>query len=295
MNIFLLDALPESEKILKQTEKAVDSGNVDALISQLTSLGVSAGKSIIMALLIFIVGRFAISLIKRLLKSVLEKRKVDATISGFVMSLVNILLITLLIVSVVSALGVNTTSFAALLASAGVAVGMALSGNLQNFAGGIIILLFKPFRAGDYIEAQGVGGIVEEIQIFHTLIKTYDNKMVYVPNGSMSSGVVVNFSQQPIRRVDLSVGVEYGQDISQVERCLRHLAETDERVLTDPAPFIAVGELADSSVNILFKVWVKTEDYWNVYFQMQRRLYDAFNAEGINIPYPQMVVHKAKD
>ena len=198
-----------------------------------------------------------------------------------------------MIISVVGALGVQTTSFAALLASAGVAVGMALSGNLANFAGGLIILLFKPFKVGDYIEAQGTGGTVKEIQIFHTILATPDNKMVYIPNGSLSSGAVTNFSRQTTRRVDWTFGVDYGEDYDKVKAVIETIIARDSRILTDPAPFIALHALADSSVNIVVRVWVESPNYWEVYFGINQAVYATFNEKGINFPFPQLTVHRA--
>ena len=223
----------------------------------------------------------------------MERRKIDATIQSFLRSFINILLTILLLISVVSALGVNTTSFAALLASAGVAVGMALSGNLQNLAGGLIILLFKPYKVGDYVDAQGVSGTVKEIQIFHTVLITPDNKIIYVPNGSLSSGSVTNYSLSQLRRVDWTVGVEYGTEIEKVRQTELDLIKKDGRILTEPAPFIALSALADSSVNITIRVWVKNEDYWGVFFDMNQNIYEVFNREGISFPFPQVTVHQA--
>lgn len=292
LTLFTQLAATVTAETLKQTEKAVVSGRYDIAIEKLTDMAIGAGKSILMALLIFIVGRFAISLINKFFHSLLEKRRVEPTVQSFLRSLVNILLMLLLVVAIVGALGINTTSFAALLASAGVAIGMALSGNLQNFAGGLIILLFKPYKAGDWIEAQGVSGTVREIQIFHTILVTADNKVVYVPNGSMSSGVVTNYSRESTRRIDWVVGVEYGQDLSVVEATVMKLIEADSRILNAPAPFISLSALADSSVNVVIRVWVRTENYWDVYFEMQKNIYNAFNSAGISFPFPQLTIHR---
>ena len=227
-----------------------------------------------------------------MLRGVMDRRKVDPAIQSFLGSLVNILLMILLAISVVSALGVNTTSFAALLASAGVAVGMALSGNLQNLAGGIVILLFRPFKVGDYIEAQGTGGTVSEIQIFHTILTTPDNKKIYLPNGALSSGNITNYSKEPLRRVDFTVAVEYGEDIDKVRKALKDILDKDARVLQEPAPVIVLGALADSSVNMTVRVWVKSEDYWSVFFETNETIYNEFNRLGINFPYPQLTIHQ---
>lgn len=292
VNLFLT-AGNVTEQVVKQTENAVQTGNFNVLIDKLADLSVQAGKSIIAAVLIFIVGRFIISLLNKLLARMLERKHVEMSIQSFLKSLVNILLTILLIITVVSALGVNTMSFAALLASAGVAVGMALSGNLQNFAGGLIILLFKPYKAGDWVEAQGVQGSVTAVEIFHTIITTADNKVIYVPNGSMSSDVVINYSRMPIRRVDWEVGVEYGQDLAAVEACVKEILARDARVLATPEPFIALAALADSSVNVCVRAWTNTENYWSVLFDVRKAIYQEFNKAGIGFPFPQLTVHQA--
>lgn len=262
------------------------------LTQQMLDSGVHAGASILKAVLVFIVGRFLVSMLNKLTARMMDKRLVDVSIKTFVKSLVNILLTVLLIVSVVGALGVETASFAALLASAGVAVGMALSGNLQNFAGGLVILLFKPYKVGDWIESQNFSGTVREIQIFHTILTTGDNKLVYVPNGSLSSGVVTNYNTQETRRVEWVFGVDYGEDYDKVERVIREVLATDKRVLNTPEPFIALHALDASSVNVIVRVWVKTGDYWGVYFDTNKAIYNTFNAKGINFPFPQLTVHQ---
>ncbi|MBQ5818860.1 MAG: mechanosensitive ion channel [Bacteroides sp.] len=267
---------------------------VQELIQQLTNWGISTGKQIIAALIIFLVGRLLISLINKLVAKVLARKHVDAGVQTFVKSFVNIMLTILLIVAIISKLGVDTTSFAALLASAGVAVGMALSGNLQNFAGGLIILLFRPFKVGDFIECQGVSGTVKEIQIFHTILTSGDNKVIYIPNGGLSSGTVINYSREETRRVDWTFTVEYGEDFDKVESVINRLIEADERILNTPAPFVNLIALADSSVNVVVRVWVKSENYWDVFFSMNKAVYATFNKEGINFPFPQLTIHQAK-
>jgi small conductance mechanosensitive channel len=257
--------------------------------------GIEIGKNILAAILIFIVGRLLISFIKKIVTKALNKRQnMDEGIKSFVKSLVNVTLTVLLLIAVVGALGVETTSFAALLASAGVAVGMALSGNLQNFAGGVMILLFKPIKTGDYIEAQGQAGSVKEIQIFHTVLTTPDNQTIFIPNGPLSSNVIKNYSTQDLRRVDWSFGVDYGTDYEKVKAVIEKLIAADSRILKDPAHFIALGELADSSVNITVRAWVKSADYLGVFFDMNKIVYETFNKEGIEFPFPQLTVHTAK-
>lgn len=273
--------------------KVIENGKVDQIIHQSITLAMEAGKSILLAIAIFVVGRYLIRLINHLVAKAFSHRAVDPTIQSFLKSFVNILLTTLLIISAVSALGVNTTSFAALLASVGVAAGMALSGNLQNLAGGIILLLFKPYKVGDYIDAQGVSGTVKEIQIFHTIITTVDNKQICVPNGTLSSGSVTNYSSNELRRVDWTIGVEYGTDVEMVENALMAIFKADNRILQDPAPFVALSNLAASSVDFTARVWVKGADYWGVYFDMNKKIYEEFNKQGIQFPFPQIQVHQA--
>ncbi|MDR1357238.1 MAG: mechanosensitive ion channel [Tannerellaceae bacterium] len=262
-----------------------------SVFEDLIHQGTSLGFTIIKATVIFLVGRLIINLLKRLLGRLLEKRNVELSVRSFLMSAVNVLLVILLMVSIIGALGIETTSFAALLASAGVAIGMALSGNLSNFAGGLIILLFKPFKINDYITAQGTEGTVKEIQIFHTILNTSDNKLVYIPNGSLSSGVVTNYNVE-LRRVEWVFCVDYGTDYEKVKAVTEASLSADARILPDPAPFIALNALADSSVNVIVRVWVKTPDYWDVYYDTNKAIYETYNAEGINFPFPQLTVHR---
>ena len=288
------DSLQVAADKLDQAIAQADGLDKLALVTQqLIDSGIQAGGHILKAVIVFLVGRFLIRMLNRLVRRLMDKRNVDISIKTFVRSLVNILLTVLLIVSVVGALGVETTSFAALLASAGVAVGMALSGNLQNFAGGPVILLFKPYKVGDWIDAQNVSGTVKEIQIFHTILTTADNKLIYVPNGALSSGVVTNYSNQTTRRVEWIVGVDYGEDYNKVEKVVREVLAADKRILDDPAPFIALHALDASSVNVVARVWVNSADYWGVYFDINKAIYATFNEQGINFPFPQLTVHQA--
>lgn len=272
--------------------KGVD---VEQLLSKLLDWGIEVGKDLLGAIIIYIVGRFIIKQVGRLLARILEKRKLEISVQTFLRSLVSILLNLILAFAIVSRLGVETTSFAALLASAGVAIGMALSGNLSNFAGGLIILVFKPFKVGDYIEGQNANGTVREIQIFHTILTTVDNKVIYVPNGALSSNAITNYSKQETRRAEWVFGVEYGEDFEKVKAVLQRIIDADPRILKDPAPMIALGALSASSVDIKVRAWAKTADYWDVYFDMNKIVYDTFNKEGIGFPFPQLTVHQAKD
>lgn len=291
MMITLLQANEVTEKT-SGLIKAVSAGEIDLLLKQLVSMGVEVGKSILLAIVIYIAGKFVIKLINKLIRRTLEHKNVDSTIQSFLKSFVSILLNVLLIITVISALGVNTTSFAALLASFGVAAGMALSGNLQNLAGGLIILLFKPFKVGDFVEAQGSMGTVKEIQIIHTILQTVDNKEIYLPNASLSSGSITNYSKMGTRRVDFTVNVEYGTDVEKVMNALKAIAESDERILKEPAPFYALSALAESSVNFTFRVWVNGADYWPVFFDLNKKIYEDFNRQAIKFPFPQLQIHQ---
>ncbi len=301
--MLLLQAVQAAADSLQTAAKGLDQAIAQAegldklslITQQLIDSGIQAGGHILKAVLVFIIGRFLIKTLNRFVGRLMDKREVDISIKTFVKSLVNILLTILLIVSVVGALGVETTSFAALLASAGVAVGMALSGNLQNFAGGLVVLLFKPYKVGDLVEAQNVTGTVKEIQIFHTILTTADNKVIYVPNGALSSGVVINYSDRKTRRVEWIFGVDYGEDYNKVEQVVRGILSAEKRILLDPAPFIALHALDASSVNVVIRVWVNSEDYWGVYFDVNQAVYKTFNEKGINFPFPQLTVHQAKD
>lgn len=277
---------------LSAGSKGVD---IEQLLSKLLDWGIEVGKNLLGAIIIYIVGRFIIKQLGRLLARILEKRKLEISVQTFLRSLVSILLNLILAFAIVSRLGVETTSFAALLASAGVAIGMALSGNLSNFAGGLIILVFKPFKVGDYIEGQNANGTVREIQIFHTILTTVDNKVIYVPNGALSSNAITNYNKQETRRAEWVFGVEYGEDFEKVKAVLQRIIDADPRILKDPAPMIALGALSASSVDIKVRAWAKTADYWDVYFDMNKIVYDTFNKEGIGFPFPQLTVHQAKD
>ena len=288
--IYLLEAAPLEAG--KEVIKAAKSGEMDQLVQQALTMGMEAGKSILLALVIAVIGRYAIKFINKLVARMLERRNVEPTVQSFLKSFVNILLIILLIITVIGTLGVNTTSLAALLASAGLAVGMALSGNMQNLAGGLIMLIFKPYKVGDFIEAQGVSGTVNAIQIFHTILTTPDNKVLFIPNGPLSSGTVMNYSRNDVRRVDFTISVEYGTDVEKVKSVTLDLMGSDSRILQEPAPFIAVKELASSSVDFTLRVWVKSADYWNVFFETNERIYAEYNKQGIKFPFPQIQVHQ---
>ncbi len=263
----------------------------DVFISKMIDLGISLGSKLLIALVIFIIGRWLVKRILRLTCTIMQKRQVEASLYSFVRSLVGITLNFVLLITIISVLGIETSSFIALFASAGVAIGMALSGTLQNFAGGVMILLFKPFKVGDTIEAQGQSGKVKEIQIFNTLITTPDNKLIIIPNGGLSTGIMKNYSKEPTRRVDWEFGIGYGDSYDKAKAVIDKLLASDSRILQDPAWFIALTSLGESSVNIVVRAWVNAPDYWDVYFNLNEKVYKTFAEEGLNIPFPQLDVH----
>ncbi len=268
--------------------------DMNNLMDQFNNIVYTYGPKLLGAIAVLIIGNFIIKLIINSFSKVLDKKKTDSSLKPFLKSLISILLKTMLVISVLGMLGVQMTSFIAVLGAAGLAVGMALSGTLQNFAGGVIILMFKPFKVGDYVDAQGYAGIVKEIKIFNTILLELDNKTVIIPNGPLSTGSMVNYSTEPTRRVDFTFGIAYGDNVDKARKILFELFKGDKRILTDPAYFVGLSEMADSSVNLTARAWVKGEDYWDVFFEINEKTYNAFNAEGISIPFPQMDVHLQK-
>lgn len=224
----------------------------------------------------------------------MDKRDFDPSLRPFLTGLVGTLLKVLVVISVLGMVGIQMTSFIAIIGAVGLAIGLALSGTLQNFAGGVMLLIFKPFKVGDYVEAQGFAGTVNEIQIFNTILKTPDNKTIIIPNGGLSTSSMINYSTEATRRVDWSFGIAYGDDIDKAKDVLKGLLKGHEKVLSDPAPFVELGELADSSVNFTVRAWVNAADYWSVHFFMLENVYRKFGEAGLNIPFPQMDVHLDK-
>jgi small conductance mechanosensitive channel len=254
-------------------------------------LGAEFGLKLVTALIIFIIGRWVARRLAGLVEKCMTKAGTDSTLTGFLRNIVYIGLLTFVILAAIAQLGVQTTSFIAVLGAAGFAVGLALQGSLANFAAGVLIIIFRPFKSGDFVEAGGVAGVVENIQIFTTTMRTGDNKTIIIPNGQITSGTIVNYSTKDTRRVDMVIGVGYGDDLDKVRRVLEEILKEDERVLEDPAPTIGVLELADSSVNFAVRPWVKSADYWPVYFALHEKVKKRFDKEGISIPFPQQDVH----
>lgn len=249
---------------------------------------------ILVAIAIYIVGRWIIRYLDRLLERIFTRRNMEISLAKFVRSFVKTALYVILIVSLVRKLGVDTSSFVALLASTGVAIGMALSGTLQNFAGGIMILLLRPFRIGDYVQTQGFEGTVKEIKLFNTVLNTVDNKLITLPNGPIVNNVINNYSAENRRRVDLSVSISYGDDYDVARQAILDIIAADARIEQDPAPFVAIGSLGDSAVNITIRVWAKSSDYWGIYHNLNEQIYKQLPAKGIHFPFPQMQVHIEK-
>ena len=252
------------------------------------------GSRVLLALVTLVIGWWLINKVTQKLGALLALRNADLALQGFISTLANIILKILLIVSVASMIGIETTSFVAAIGAAGLAIGLALQGSLANFAGGVLILLFRPFRIGDWIEAQGVAGTVDSIQIFHTVIRTGDNKTVIVPNGNLSNGIITNTNRQPTRKVVFDVGVDYQADLQKAREVLLALAK-DERVLADPAPEAVVSTLGDSSITVSLRIWVKTADYWNVMFMLNEQARDRLKDAGIDIPFPQRVIRVVQE
>ncbi|KNX79928.1 mechanosensitive ion channel protein MscS [Pseudomonas sp. 250J] len=272
------------------------NAEVDQLVRQSQTwlpLIMEYGSRLLLALLTLAIGWWIINKLSARLGKLVGLRA-DAALQGFISTLANIVLKVLLMVSVASMIGIETTSFVAAIGAAGLAIGLALQGSLANFAGGVLILMFRPFRIGDWIEAQGVAGTVDSIQIFHTVLRTGDNKTVIMPNGSLSNGIITNTNRQPTRKVVFDVGVDYDADLQKARNVLLELAQ-DPRVLQDPAPQAVISTLGDSSITVSLRIWTKTADYWDVLFMLNEHARDRLKAEGIDIPFPQRVIRVVQE
>jgi small conductance mechanosensitive channel len=259
--------------------------------TMIQTTGVELGINLITAIAIFFVGKWVVNLVIKGMLNAMQKSDMDVTLRRFITNLLRMLLMLFVIIAAIHQLGVQTASLIALLGAAGLAVGLALQGSLSNFAAGVLIVLFRPYKVGDWIEGGGVSGSVEEVQILTTVLKTGDNKRVIIPNSQIMGSTITNYSANETRRVDLVVGVSYSDDLDKVRKELGDLVAADERILDDPAVTIAVSELADSSVNFVLRPWVKTEDYWGVYFDLTEAIKKRFDEVGISIPFPQRDVH----
>lgn len=262
------------------------------LVNDMISQALWIGLKILLAIAIYIVGKWITSWILRLLNRAFERRNVDASLRNFLRSMIKVVMMILVILAAIQTLGINTTSFLAIFASAGLAVGMALSGTLQNFAGGVILLLLRPYRIGDYITAQGQSGTVKNIGLFSTQLSTPDNRIIYVPNSAISTSIVDNYSQPTTRRVDWNISISYGDDVDVARKAILAMLSADKRVLTEPAePMVVVAELANSAVILKARAWCANDDYWGLFWDINEKIYKQLPTEGIHFPFPQMDVH----
>ncbi len=273
------------EGVTQQVDKVID------ISAMLMGYLMDYGPKVILAILTLVIGLWVINAVTRTLGKIMTKRNFDPSLTPFLKTLFNMMLKVMLFISVFSMVGIEVTSFIAVLGAAGLAIGLALQGTLQNFAGGVIILLLKPFKVGDVIDVKGYLGTVKSIQIFYTLINTFDKKLIYMPNGSLANSDLTNLSQEEDRRSDWMFGIAYGDDSDKAKEVLAKLIAEDERILKDPEPFIAMHSLGDSSVNFVVRAWTKAADLWPVHFDMNEKVYKTFAKEGLNIPFPQMDVH----
>ncbi len=261
------------------------------ILDLIQTKGVDFAINLAIAIAIFYVGKIVIALVVRGLRKVMRRQDVDPTLETFVCNLVRMALLVIVIIAAIGQLGIQTTSFIAIFGAAGLAVGLALQGSLSNFAAGVLIVLFRPYRVGDFVEAAGISGSVEQVQILTTVLKTGDNKQIIVPNGQIMDSIITNYSANDTRRVDMVVGVGYDDDLDKVRATIQELVAAEERILDEPACTIAVSELADSSVNFVVRPWVKTSDYWGVMFDLTEAIKKRFDKEGISFPFPQQDVH----
>lgn len=295
-NLILPDSV-QKEKFAEAVDKIEHLSSID-LRQMLADVGEEAGwilLKIVVALVIYFIGKQLIRWVLRLMDRAFLHHKVEASLCNFLRSLVKVLLMIMLLLAIVQTLGVNTSSFLAMFASAGLAIGMALSGTLQNFAGGVVLLVLRPYKVGDYIEAQGQSGTVESIGLFSTCLKTPDNQTIYVPNNSIATSIIDNYSQSETRRVDWTLSISYGDDVDVARREILAMLSSDERVLTDTPPVVYVKNLGESSVDLSIRAWVANGDYWGLYFDMNEKMYKELPSKGINFPFPQMDVHVKKE
>ncbi len=294
-----VDSIDVKSQLAAVSEK-LSNTTVTDLIGELTDKAVSFGLKILAALAIYLLGAWAIRKIRGIVATIFERKNTDAAIASFVLSIISIALTILLVIVTIGAVGIDTTSIAALLAGGGMAIGMALNGTVQNFAGGIMIIAFKPFKAGDYIQAQGFEGTVTEVNIVSTKLTTVDNRCIIIPNGVLSNGTVNNFSHNDFRRVDWSVNVEYGSSIEETKNVLMNILKNDKRILDksnggSADPFVALSSLSDSSIVFVMRAWVKASDYWDVNFEVNEKIYNELPANGIKFPFSQLDVHVHQD
>ncbi len=289
------DSLAINAQTMQNAMSSLSSLTLSEIVEYLTNAALTLGSKIIQIVLIWMIGRWLSKRLVSMVKSMMKKKNTDASIQTFLVSFIDIVTLIILLIIIISVVGVDTSSFVALFASAGVAIGMALSGTLQNFAGGVMVLLFRPYKVGDYIEAQGQAGTVKEIQIFNTLIQTPDNRIIIVPNGPLSTGIINNYSREATRRVDFTFSISYGDDYELAKSVLLDIISKDARITTTPAPFVELGALGASSINITVRVWCNAADYWGVFFDMNKAVYKTFPEKGLHFPFNTITVDMKKN
>jgi len=281
-----------SEEIsIPETLSMLDKVDVQQLIETYV---LPWGINIVMAIAIFLIGKFVVGMLVKLSKKIMKKAKVDNILINFIASIISTILLLFVVIAALDQLGVETTSLIALIGAAGLAVGLALQGTLQNLASGVMLIIFRPFNDGDFVEAAGVSGVIETIGIFTTTMRSGDNREIIIPNGEIFGGTITNYSKRATRRVDMVFGIGYDDDLKKAKGIISKILADDDRILKNPAPLVAVAELADSSVNFNVRPWCATADYWDVYFDTHEKIKLTFDAEGISIPYPQMDIHQDK-
>ena len=294
LKVILADSTVTEQEKIEAIGSTLKNMSFSDILSMLIDWGIEIAAKIAIALVIYFIGRWLIGRLVKLVNKVCEKRDVEISLQQFFKNMIKVVLYICLALTIIGILGINTTSLVAMFASASLAIGMALSGTLQNFAGGVMILLLRPYRVGDYVEAQGQAGTIKEISLFNTIITTVDNKTIYVPNSSISTGIINNYSQAATRRVDWNITISYGDDVEVARRVLIEMISSDKRVMQDPAPVVYLTSLGDSAVNISARAWVNNADYWGVFFDINERIYNELPKHGLNFPFPQISVHMEK-
>ena len=294
LKVILADTTLTAQEKTAVVAEQVKNMTFSDILSMLAEWGIEIAAKVAIALAIYFVGRWLIGRLVKIVNKVCEKRGVEISLQQFFKNMIKVVLYICLALTVIGILGIDTTSLIAMFASASLAIGMALSGTMQNFAGGVMILLLRPYRIGDFVEAQGQAGTIKEISRFKTVITTVDNKIIYVPNSSISTGIINNYSQAETRRVDWNVTISYGDDVEVARRVLIEMMNSDKRVKQDPAPVVYLPSLGDSAVNISARAWVDNADYWGVYFDLNERIYNELPKHGLHFPFPQLSVHVEK-
>ena len=294
LKVILADSTVTEQEKIEAIGSTLKNMSFSDIVSMLIDWGIEIAAKIAIALVIYFIGRWLIGRLVKLVNKVCEKRDVEISLQQFFKNMIKVVLYICLALTIIGILGINTTSLVAMFASASLAIGMALSGTMQNFAGGVMILLLRPYRVGDYVEAQGQAGTIKEISLFNTIITTVDNKTIYVPNSSISTGIINNYSQAATRRVDWNITISYGDDVEVARRVLIEMISSDKRVKQDPAPVVYLTSLGDSAVNISARAWVDNADYWGVFFDINERIYNELPKHGLHFPFPQISVHMEK-